>query len=945
MGRHGQAILCTLLLDHGVFVSIDQTRNNLHQISGTPIFALLPDQKNPLQISVPVKVNNPKIGSSCNTRRPSQINFIRNRILYARPSLNAQNSVRFGLKHVHVLNRFADTENDAQSIHVLKYIFPMQFGLHNVFTSIVESSETTQGFKDYTLREQEITCANLKTKRPQQGELETRKDKIPKRLRGQPLEMVKAIRRRHARCSYTQLLRHYCPLRFGQTQNQNCLPPHQNLPCCEHLGIQIATPSATVPTQVLEASTPDSSKGIASTLQFTTPAAQVSAFCRAVLRRILPINALGTGRHGRRNWGIFCRNVDAFIRVRRYETFSLHHIFQNLSVECMSWLRPPAVSVSHRLSWSDRGKRTELFQEFLYYLFDSMLIPIIRSHFYVTESSHHRNRLFFFRHDVWRMISEPSLANMRMTMFEGVDFPGLRHRDHSRLLGHSQIRLLPKECGVRPIINLRRKVPQTQHGKTTLMRNINSRLTPCFAVLNFERHCQPESLGAALFSIGEAHQRLRDFRDMNMDGKKKKFYFVKMDVKSCFDTIPQESIVRMAQHLLSEPRYLISCYAELRRGNRKTDAATASDRPLLRFLREARPSANDAQGLNVAPSRLVKGRKHSVFVDAGNSKMWTAASIANLLEEHVQQNVVTIGKKAYRQKQGIPQGSILSSLLCNFFYGSFEDKHLRFLKSRESLLLRVIDDFLLITANEDHAQRFAQVMTNGSLEYGIEVQPKKSLANMELSAHGCRIPRIHGTQHFPFCGLAIDTRTLEFTTSRASKDANVSNGLTVEYSRRPGCRFRQKVLDSVRIQMMGLLLDTSLNSIAMVFTNLYQAFLEAAMKMYRYIRELPRPSRPGERLVLETWQDVADLVVKMTRGKQRSRCIDEYKCAVTRTQIQWLAAAALEMVVRRKHIYQSLILPWLQQTLEKYQACMKLDGAQLSSILRAGDRAFKRFRY
>ena len=93
----------------------------------------------------------------------------------------------------------------------MKYIFPRQFGLHNVFTSKVDPKETVQPFKDYTLREHEIA-------RSEQIALirgNARKDFsnwLPKRLRGDVLNLVQEMQKRHARCSYHELLKHYCPI-------------------------------------------------------------------------------------------------------------------------------------------------------------------------------------------------------------------------------------------------------------------------------------------------------------------------------------------------------------------------------------------------------------------------------------------------------------------------------------------------------------------------------------------------------------------------------------------------------------------------------------------------------------------------------------------------------------------------------------------------------------
>jgi telomerase reverse transcriptase len=74
-----------------------------------------------------------------------------------------------------------------------------------------------------------------------------------------------------------------------------------------------------------------------------------------------------------------------------------------------------------------------------------------------------------------------------------------------------------------------------------------------------------------------------------------------------------------------------------------------------------------------------------------------------------------MGKKFYRQKVGIPQGSVVSTLLCNILYADLEKEELPFVDSDEGLLLRLIDDFLFISMNRNHAKQFLQYMHGGSI--------------------------------------------------------------------------------------------------------------------------------------------------------------------------------------------------------------------------------------
>lgn len=97
----------------------------------------------------------------------------------------------------------------------MRYIFPHQFGLHNVFTSKVDPRDTAMPFKDYTLREKDIhsnMCRELGKKATDAQEVAKWKQRTPKRLRGDIIKLVERLRIRNQRCSYMEMLRHYCPI-------------------------------------------------------------------------------------------------------------------------------------------------------------------------------------------------------------------------------------------------------------------------------------------------------------------------------------------------------------------------------------------------------------------------------------------------------------------------------------------------------------------------------------------------------------------------------------------------------------------------------------------------------------------------------------------------------------------------------------------------------------
>lgn len=99
----------------------------------------------------------------------------------------------------------------------MKYMFPRQFGLQSVFTAGPDGAKSNIQFKCGTFREKEISQLDYERqlRRPQR-ENECDADggvaslKVPKRLRG-VVKIIRKLRNRHAQCSYSELLRYYCP--------------------------------------------------------------------------------------------------------------------------------------------------------------------------------------------------------------------------------------------------------------------------------------------------------------------------------------------------------------------------------------------------------------------------------------------------------------------------------------------------------------------------------------------------------------------------------------------------------------------------------------------------------------------------------------------------------------------------------------------------------------
>ncbi|KAK2796371.1 hypothetical protein FQN50_009587 [Emmonsiellopsis sp. PD_5] len=945
LGKNCEEIMLHMLLDCGLFVQVDGKADCLYQLSGTQLSEL--KLLNPSGNANPISVAPRPSGDALRT--PSNITFVRSRMLYAKAALNARGGVRFGLRHIHVLNRYPDSANWEHTVHIMKYIFPRQFGLHNVFTSSVNPKETVQPFKDYTLREEEITRTKSIHSAKSPGTCSHRPEKAPKRLRGELVALIQKLQKRHRLCSYAELLRHYCPTEQTNPQTfRSDSPPSSCVSSAQLVSQAIQKPNVSVPmppvTQPLsqtqqtgsnhpcntKPSTAANANGQIRKISMTehaTPTAAVSAFCRAVLLKLIPNELFGHGEGGISNRDTVMRYVDSFVRLRRFESLSLHEVAQGLKITCVKWLEPPSNDVtrsssSAKLSPSDIRKRTEIFLEFIYYIFDSLLIPLIRSNFYVTESGAHRNRLFYFRHDVWRTLAEPSIAQLKLSTFEEVNKQAAERILSGRSLGYSLLRLLPKSFGARPIVNLRRRqVRKCGWGDVhQLGPSINSLMTPVFNVLNYEKSQRLNALGSTMFSVGDMYHRLKAFKERklpNDSARSKPFYFVKLDIQACFDTIPQQRLIQLARRLVVDEEYRVTKHVEI---GPPEGPSNNPAKPRRKFISKAASLADLTSLYDKVAKNEGGKRKHTVFVDTPLNKRYQRKEILDLLQEHVRNNLVKIGKKYFRQRTGIPQGSVVSTLLCNFFYSEHERESLGFLDNDDVLLLRLIDDYLLITTEPHLAMQFLQVMLNGNQEYGVSVNPDKSLVNFTATVNGCIIPRLlePSQRQFPYCGNLIDTYTLSVTKDRTPKDETLttSDTLTVEANKAPGQSFYRKAITAFRIQTHAMFLDTKHNPVSVVLASIYANFLESAMKMYEYTRSLCQRRRRGNgndvsALLVRAISGLIDLAIHFIEARRRSACRTGFECSVTKAQIRWLAAAAFKKVLGRKQTRFAAAMGWL----------------------------------
>ncbi|KAJ5331188.1 Telomerase reverse transcriptase [Penicillium atrosanguineum] len=868
LGQSGDEIMIRLLFDCGIFAPIDARRGVYFQLSGLPLSGLQQIGDSHSKVEASNQTSGAKKSSHVHSLReargPNSIILLRRRMLYSKTAGPSKGNAPFGLGVTHVFNRCSSLDSSAQTVHVMKYIFPREFGLNNVFTVSADSNSSVDMLSNHNRRESEIARNDeqRRQRRCQSSGDQLRaelggnlSEKVPKRLRGKAMELISRLRLNHARCSYGELLKYYCPDPTGPWK----------------LGVA-ASP-------VKAAAKPDKP---GSSLEYSL-------------------------------------------------------------VTAIPWLVPPKLDLAKgtttKISMSDFQKRIQLLHEFIFFVFDSVVIPLVRANFYVTESQTHRYHLFYFRHDVWQRLTEQPLAELKATMFEELE---------------------PKKANrYRLTTYLELATPSSQRSRLAgkkFATSINSTITPIYNMLTYERQQAPVKLGASISSVGDMHPRLKGFKvqltqqlplsSVKAFGELPRLYFVKLDIQACFDTIPQQRLLRLVEELVSQETYHITKHVEI--NPRSIDPRGY---PSRKFAARAAPVTKQQHLAVIVASGAHPRKPNTVFVDTVSQRVQSAEELLDLLDEHVRNNLVKMGREFYRQRSGIPQGSVLSSLLCNFFYAELERTVLGFLQPSESLLMRLIDDFLLITTNPKQATQFLQVMLRGQPTYGVTVNPTKSMANFTAAVDGIHIPRLEGTSLFPYCGCLIDTHTLELHQDRdrmldggESAAVNLSNALTVEMNRLPGRTFTRKVLTTFRLQMHQMYLDEAHNSRTTVLANLYTSLIASAMKMYRYMKSLRGRAHPEPPIIVQTIHALIMQTINMIHARRASSTAP-LKCFVQLSHVQYLTAAAYRFVLKRKQTRYAPVLRWLDLVGKESRPRANGEAVRMMQVVKRGDILFEGWRF
>ena len=559
----------------------------------------------------------------------------------------------------------------------------------------------------------------------------------------------------------------------------------------------------------------DASVTLNSLLLHHVPQWRVYLFVKLCITNVVPYELFGN----QSNRITFQKNVKQIIFSGRFETISLGQLMQGIKSKC-EWLK-------HISSNSDR---LQILARIHIFLMENYVIALIKSYFYVTDSTVYKNRLFYFPKMVWRLICQKAFEKLND---QGMLEPITEQKANAlvsegKSLGFAYLRFMPKANSVRLIVNMKKKQRIVRFRGTT----INWQLQDLHRVFVLKKSEKPELLGSSLFSISDIYNRWKNYCASN-HGYKGPYYFVKVDIKGCYDSISQKKIYHIVKDYLKP----YTTYAILR----YSSVILGAHKPIVNRVREATEFAAYPGNFFKYIQKVIQtsGLENVIFTCNENPWLVDTSRLLARLKSHLLGNILKYGKNYYLQTKGISQGSVISTMLCNLYYADMESRCLSLAK--DELLMRQVDDFLFVSKSLVRAKSFLRLMLDGIPEYCFIANVEKTLVNFDYILNpGNACPK--SGQFFPFCGLLFDTILLEVSPNFSKYSGlSVKDSISTGYTSHPGLAVESKLLFSMKFQCHAIFFDISLNSLETIANNIYKIFLLTAFKFAHCIKYLPMP--------------------------------------------------------------------------------------------------------
>uniref|UniRef100_A0A8C1UZP3 Telomerase reverse transcriptase n=1 Tax=Cyprinus carpio TaxID=7962 RepID=A0A8C1UZP3_CYPCA len=617
---------------------------------------------------------------------------------------------------------------------------------------------------------------------------------------------------------------------------------------------------------------------------------RVYLFVRECLRYVVPEELWGS----QENQLHFLSNVKNFLRLGKFERLPLVQLMWKMKVKACHWL-----GLKKRHCASEHRYREWICGQFLGWMLSGYVVGLVKALFYVTESMGQKHTLRFYRGEVWNKLQEMAFR-LHLSKGQWRALSPSQALKFPKTAVTSRIRFIPKVNSMRPITRLSGPRESLQHFQSCV-RLLQNVLSACVREA-------PGPMGSTVWGWQDIHRVLKEFGPQQKSSPRP-LYFVKVDVSGAYDSLPHQKLLEVLGEVLSpfaEQSFFVRQYARV-----------WSD-PHLGLKKHFCTKAEMCEPLNmkgfVVEEQAGGTLRDAILVERHSSEV-RGEDVFQFFQKMLSSYIIHHDNKMFHQVCGIPQGSSVSALLCNLCYGHMEN----------SCLMRLVDDFLLITPHLSKATEFLTTLLAGVPDYGCKINPQKVAVNFPVCQEwldsGASV--FPSCCLFPWCGLLLDTHSLD-----VCKDYSRYDGLSLRYSLTLGsahspAAVMKKLLSVLSLKCTDIFLDLRMNSVQAVYRSLYKLILLQALRFHACVKSLPL----GQNVETDPWfflkmiWTMARVSNKLIRHINKGLVLGSLDGGglLQYEAVQMLFCLAFEVVFKRhRWLYRSLLPALHKRTLHKH---------------------------
>ncbi|KAJ1722092.1 Telomerase reverse transcriptase [Coemansia erecta] len=655
-------------------------------------------------------------------------------------------------------------------------------------------------------------------------------------------------------------------------------------------------------------------------LEMTSSHKQVYMFLQHCIQGIIPRDLIG----GKKNHRELYKLVRLLVSAGCYDTLPLHDYIPRFVVD----------EVGFWLGDQDQEQQFGIYAGVIYWVLTEFAIQLIRSFFYVTEASTKESTLHYYRSDVWASATKDAWHVLVNDMYSKKKLGRSRYSSSRETIQYHRMRLVPKETSFRAIVNMKRTYVLCQKGFTPgAMRmdggkydqrswfGSNYRHSEVLAAMRALCAAHPKITGSSVTCTSDIRTRLQTYKNCEQIkhalSNGSMLYMAKCDIRRAFDTISQDKLLELLRERIldKDANYALHKFWYASLGSDIDRKCVFRATPL-----------SDVSSFEAVLQSMSKRSKQIVYGDWSEGRFVYMEDIYQTIEKSVRENLVLSSIGMLEQRTGIPQGSTLSTMLCNLFYGQLEHDYLASIVDPTcTLVMRLVDDFLIVSTSRDQVAASLKRLMEGFPEYGCQLNVDKTLANFDVDIGGRQVSRTFGDL-FPWCGKLISSKTLDVMIDfgNMAQLRRMENNMRINTQglNQRGL-LRHRMLTNVRPRMIPLFMDVSFNSIDTVRLNLYQHFVVCAKKLHVFHRLIPARSSQ------EQLFGVVGDVIKTVYVMMRSACGSGGSFSAV--DVAWLGLHAFYVVLLPKHARYVQLLKCIKGILDRPKFVRV--GARLDSVV------------